>query len=79
MSKKKNKSKALPKNRIYNENCLDGMKKIEDASVDFICCDLPYQTTKCKWDVTLTFFSLIVIIKSAYTHLGIPLPHCLSI
>lgn len=29
-------------NKIYNEDCLEGMKKIQDASVDCIICDLPY-------------------------------------
>ena len=29
-------------NKIYNEDCLIGMKKIPDASVDCIICDLPY-------------------------------------
>ena len=29
-------------NKIYNEECIEGMKKIEDKSVDMILCDLPY-------------------------------------
>ena len=29
-------------NKIYNEDCLEGMKQISDASVDCIICDLPY-------------------------------------
>ena len=29
-------------NKIYNEDCLVGMKKIPDAGVDCIICDLPY-------------------------------------
>ena len=29
-------------NRIYNEDCLVGMAKIPDASIDCIICDLPY-------------------------------------
>lgn len=37
-------------NTIYNEECLDGMKKIKDKSIDMILCDLPYGTTKNKWD-----------------------------
>jgi DNA modification methylase len=31
-------------------DCLEGMKYIEDKSIDMILCDLPYGTTKCKWD-----------------------------
>ena len=27
---------------IYNEDCLEGMKRIADRSVDAVVCDLPY-------------------------------------
>ena len=37
-------------NTIYNEDCLVGMSKIPDGSVDMILCDLPYGTTQNKWD-----------------------------
>lgn len=37
-------------NKIYNEDCLEGMKRIPDNSVDMILCDLPYGTTQNKWD-----------------------------
>ena len=33
-------------NKIYNEDCLEGMKRIPDGSVDMILCDLPYGTMK---------------------------------
>jgi site-specific DNA-methyltransferase (adenine-specific) len=49
--------------RIYNEDCLEGMKRIPDGSVDCIICDLPYGTMNgisaetfvkanatCEWD-----------------------------
>ena len=42
-------------NRIYNEDCLEGMKRIPDGSVDMILCDLPYGTTACKWDTVIPF------------------------
>ena len=29
-------------NKIYNEDCLEGMKRISNGSVDCIICDLPY-------------------------------------
>lgn len=35
---------------IYNEDCLEGMKRIPDGSVDCVICDLPYGVTACKWD-----------------------------
>src|SRR5699024_9380729 len=37
-------------NTIYNEDCLEGMKRIPDGSIDMILCDLPYGVTKNKWD-----------------------------
>ena len=37
-------------NKIYNMDCLEGMKEIEDGSIDMILCDLPYGTTRNKWD-----------------------------
>ena len=42
-------------NTIYNEDCLEGMKKIPDKSVDMILADLPYQVTACKWDTIIPF------------------------
>ena len=41
--------------RIYNEDCLEGMKRIPDGSVDCIITDLPYGTTVCKWDIVIPF------------------------
>lgn len=40
-------------NKVYNEDCLIGMKSIPDGSIDMILCDLPYGTTACKWDSVL--------------------------
>lgn len=45
-------------NKIYNEDCLEGMKKIDDQSIDFIICDLPYGTTACSWDEIIPFNQL---------------------
>ena len=42
-------------NRIYNEDCLEGMKNIPDKSIDMILCDLPYGITACKWDTIIPF------------------------
>lgn len=35
---------------LQQGDCLDLMKSLEDKSVDLILCDLPYGTTKNKWD-----------------------------
>ena len=45
-------------NKIYNEDCLEGMKRIPEGSVDCVICDLPYGTTACKWDSCIPFDKL---------------------
>ena len=45
-------------NRIYNEDCIKGMERISDKSIDFILSDLPYGVTDCEWDNILPFPSL---------------------
>ena len=40
---------------IFNEDCLSGMNKIPDKSIDLILSDLPYGITNCKWDSILDF------------------------
>jgi len=40
----------LELDKIYNMDCLEGMKDIADKSIDMILCDLPYGTTQNKWD-----------------------------
>lgn len=51
-------TKSIELNRVYNEDCLIGMQRIPDKSVDMILCDLPYGTTACKWDVIIPFDKL---------------------
>ena len=38
---------------LINADCFDVFPFIEDKSIDAIICDLPYGTTKCKWDSIL--------------------------
>lgn len=40
---------------LWHGECIEEMKKIEDASIDMILCDLPYGTTSCKWDSIIPF------------------------
>lgn len=42
-------------NKIFNEDCLEGMKRIPDGSIDAIITDPPYWTTACKWDSIIPF------------------------
>jgi|TARA_R100000501_G_C2618198_1_gene111686 DNA modification methylase len=37
-------------NKIYNMDCLEGMKQLEDNSVDLIIIDPPYNIGAAKWD-----------------------------
>lgn len=38
---------------LINDDCLHAMNKIENKSIDMILCDLPYGTTKNKWDTII--------------------------
>ncbi len=49
--------------QLYYGDCLVEMQKIPNKSIDMILCDLPYGTTKNKWDC---------IIPVSYTHLTLP-------
>ena len=42
-------------NKIYKEDCLVGMQRIDDKSIDCIICDLPYGCTRNPYDVTIPF------------------------
>ena len=47
-------------NKIYNEDCLEGMKRIPDGSVDCVICDLPYgvlngESEGGSWDTIIPF------------------------
>ena len=44
--------------KIYNMDCLEGMKQIPDGTIDAVICDLPYGTTANKWDSVIPFDKL---------------------
>jgi len=44
--------------KIINGDCLEVMKTIESDSINLILCDLPYGTTKCKWDCIINIEEL---------------------
>ena len=50
---------SLELNKIYNEDCLEGMKRIDDKSIDMILCDLPYGMTYNKWDTVIPLDKLL--------------------
>ena len=43
---------------LFHGDCLEIMKNIEDESIDMILCDLPYGTTRNKWDSVIPLDSL---------------------
>ena len=45
----------MPNYKLYQGDCLEVMKDIEDRSVDLILTDPPYGTTACKWDRVIPF------------------------
>jgi len=44
--------------KLLKGDCLELMKDIPDESVDMILCDLPYGTTRNKWDTAIPFDKL---------------------
>lgn len=41
--------------KLFNDDCFDAFKNLEDNSVDMVCVDPPYGTTTIDWDQTLDF------------------------
>src|SRR5210317_20680 len=35
---------------LFNGDCLEVMKTLDDKSIDLVFCDLPYGQTSCKWN-----------------------------
>lgn len=49
----------MSKYKLYQGDCLEVMKDIEDKSIDMILCDLPYGiTARNKWDIVIPFDKL---------------------
>lgn len=44
--------------KLYNGDCLEIMKTIQDKSVDMILCDLPFGKTANEWDKIIDFKEL---------------------
>ena len=71
MKSLKDKNIFLNENNIYindnnitfKGNCLEKMKLIKNDSIDLILCDLPYGTTRCKWDCIIDIDKLWIEYK----------------
>ena len=46
---------TVSRSTFYQGDCLVEMDKIADKSIDLIIADLPYGTTKNKWDIIIPF------------------------
>lgn len=44
--------------QLINNDCLSVISSIPDKSIDMILCDLPYGTTRNKWDIVIPFEDL---------------------
>jgi len=44
--------------QLYFGDCIEKMSLIQDDSIDLILCDLPYGSTKCKWDTVIDITAL---------------------
>lgn len=55
-------SNIIPTSRdgyfLINDDCLNAMAQIPEKSVDLIVCDLPYGSTRNKWDSIISFENL---------------------
>jgi len=40
-------------NQIYQGDCLELMKELDDKSIDLILSDIPYGSTACEWDTII--------------------------
>ena len=47
------KTTSIGETILINADCFEVFPHIEDKTIDAIICDLPYGTTKCKWDCVL--------------------------
>lgn len=44
--------------QLYLGDCFEWLKTLPDASVDFVCSDLPYGTTRASWDYKVDLSAL---------------------
>ena len=47
--------------KLIKGDCLEVMKDVPDKSIDMILCDLPYGTTRCKWDTIIPLNDYVVV------------------
>ena len=55
---------------LLHGDCLEQLQSVDDNSVDFIFCDLPYGQTSCAWDTIIAwdpFWKEILRVKKLHT------------
>jgi site-specific DNA-methyltransferase (adenine-specific) len=63
--------KALVRRSVlFHDDCFNILSNIENESVDLILCDLPYGTTKNKWDSTIPLDKLWAEYERIITYNG---------
>jgi site-specific DNA-methyltransferase (adenine-specific) len=45
-------------NKIFHQDCIEGMNRIPNESIDMILTDLPYGLTECRWDSVIPLDAL---------------------
>ena len=62
--------------KLYNDNCFEAFKKVEDNSVHLFLLDLPYGQTACKWDSVIDLEQMWKEIKRTLVKGGIVVMFC---
>lgn len=65
----------LELNKIYNIDCLVGMKKMfeQGLKVDAIIADIPYGTTACEWDSVIPLYEMFQAIYKIRKDVNTPI------
>ena len=48
----------MSKATLLQGDCLELMNRIPDSSIDMVLSDLPYGTTRCRWDTPINLQEL---------------------
>ena len=48
---------------IYNGDCIQGLKRLPDNSVDLVVTDPPYNLTQNKWEKDIDFKQLFLLLS----------------
>jgi len=49
--------------RLFNEDALEVMRRLDDSSVDLILVDPPYGTTQCSWDSVIPIDTMWMLMR----------------